>query len=117
MLQPPASRAPIPIKMPPSTAARAVFHGISARNFHAPAAAAASAAPIMMPMLVRLVPFSKIEESSACAFLACCQNSHPCTSTPTSSRSLAPHSANANVTPQILPEEHTSELQSRENIV
>src|SRR3569833_2347055 len=104
MLQPPAFRAPTPIRTPPRTAATAVRHGIELWIFHAPAAAAATAAPIMIPMSVRLFLSFQIGPASDVALDFCCQNSQDSGCSPNTCRILAPHNENALVTPQIPPE-------------
>src|SRR3984885_7109747 len=103
MLHPPASRAPIPIRMPPMTAPSAVRHGTRPCQIHAPAAAEAMAAPIMMPMSVTLMTLARAEFFSAVAWVGTCQPVQDCGWAPSSPRNFDPQSPNALVMPQVPP--------------
>src|ERR1700744_2201305 len=95
MLPPPASRAPIPIRMPPMTAPSAVRHGTRPCQIHAPAAAEAMAAPIMMPMSVTLMTLARAELFSAVAWVGTCQPDQDGGWAPSSPRNFDPQSPNA----------------------
>src|SRR5216684_3727023 len=100
MLQPKPSRAPQPIRSPPTAAAASEpndGHGLRANGA---VAAAAAIAPKIMPKSVRLDVSPRIESPSACFGPAHCQNSAPEKSKPASAASLAPHTVKPKVTLQ-----------------
>ncbi len=113
MLQPPASRAPIPIRTPPSTAARAVRRAMPRCRAQVPPSAAATAAPIMMPRSVRLVLSARTGPASISAFPGRCHHVQFSGWPPRAPTSSEPQRLKALVTPQAPPDTSRTPAPSR----
>src|SRR6185503_16026770 len=99
MLQPYASRAPYPSSRPPTTAAAADRAETRHAGAKRPARPAAAIAPSTRPMSITDVTSSAIGAWSAARCAGVDQYGHASTFTFSVASALAPHNANADVTP------------------